>query len=688
MAIAHLCVSHVSRKSKRSAPAAAAYRSGSRIVNPRDGVVHDYRRRRGVWHSEILTPDQAPAWAADRSQLWGAIEMHDTRANARTATEVEFALPFELDPDARLDLARRFASSLSQEHHVAADLAIHSPDARSKPTLAQDGSPLPGGDPRNWHCHVLLSTWTIGPDGFGSKVKPFDRPADLERARARWEQICNAALEAARISERIDMRSYERQGRTVTPGQHLAPAVIALAAAGKTTEQYEKYQAALRANQINADLAEIDVELGRRAAAQEAAFDDRLPDARGHTGQPTRGAVAPAAADRYGRGRDPRPAGTERGAGDRQARPDHQWAALAVRGDQSDKGAVAAARARAVVDRCRSQESLRALADRFSIADANSHQRVEQPGGPAGASRGVADRPGGAPLKGWSTQDQGADDSGRSIAGEHRRERLEHVAERIGITIPVRADRSMAGADLQRGSGGAGEAGESRSADEAGPATVVATIAAARNIPTDRSFDEQVATLTAAIGAAEALPATLKNHAARAGKLAAEMRRLPEAVEGRQKAEAALQRLYSATKGSSGKPPGIEITIFGRTLFRSKQRRQAIDAQRRLSSAEAELRAAIATEQLAEITHERRHDDWAWLTHFAELRSVAADMYLLARLREDLQAVQRRHSHAVAALRSMDDKILSQRMADFRAAELKLKSSSLSNPPPTTKRRL
>ena len=48
MAIFHLSANIISRGKGRSAVAAAAYRSGSRITNEYDGVVHDYRRKRGV----------------------------------------------------------------------------------------------------------------------------------------------------------------------------------------------------------------------------------------------------------------------------------------------------------------------------------------------------------------------------------------------------------------------------------------------------------------------------------------------------------------------------------------------------------------------------------------------------------------------------------------------------------------
>jgi MobA/MobL family len=49
-----------------------------------------------VVHSEILLPAEAPAWMADRSQLWNAVELGEKRKDSQVAREVEFAIPQEL----------------------------------------------------------------------------------------------------------------------------------------------------------------------------------------------------------------------------------------------------------------------------------------------------------------------------------------------------------------------------------------------------------------------------------------------------------------------------------------------------------------------------------------------------------------------------------------------------------------
>src|SRR5450755_2874450 len=60
MAIYHLHVKVIGRKSGSSAVASAAYRSGSRLRDERLDRSHDFSAKRGVVHSEVLLPENAP----------------------------------------------------------------------------------------------------------------------------------------------------------------------------------------------------------------------------------------------------------------------------------------------------------------------------------------------------------------------------------------------------------------------------------------------------------------------------------------------------------------------------------------------------------------------------------------------------------------------------------------------------
>src|ERR1039458_1568386 len=113
MALYHLSMKPVSRGSGRSAVASAAYRAAERIENERDGLVHDFSRRSGVEHAEIVLPAGADAeWAKERSALWNAAEASEKRKDARVAREIEVSLPHELSGEQRLVLAPEFGQGL------------------------------------------------------------------------------------------------------------------------------------------------------------------------------------------------------------------------------------------------------------------------------------------------------------------------------------------------------------------------------------------------------------------------------------------------------------------------------------------------------------------------------------------------------------------------------------------------
>jgi hypothetical protein len=111
VAIYHCSTKPLARSSGRSAVAAAAYRSGESLVDERQGLEHDYTRRSGVLHSELVLPEGAGQWS--RAALWNAAEQAEKRKDARTAREWEVALPDELGEAERRELAVRFACGLS-----------------------------------------------------------------------------------------------------------------------------------------------------------------------------------------------------------------------------------------------------------------------------------------------------------------------------------------------------------------------------------------------------------------------------------------------------------------------------------------------------------------------------------------------------------------------------------------------
>ena len=88
MAIYHLCIKIISRGKGKSAVAASAYRSGEKIKNEYDGIVHDFTRKGGIAHTEILLPQNAPQEFSDRGTLWNSVEKIEKSKNSQLAREI------------------------------------------------------------------------------------------------------------------------------------------------------------------------------------------------------------------------------------------------------------------------------------------------------------------------------------------------------------------------------------------------------------------------------------------------------------------------------------------------------------------------------------------------------------------------------------------------------------------------
>ena len=212
MAIYHCSTKTVNRSSGRTAVASSAYRAGEKLEDERTGLTHDFTRKDGVAHAEIISNLNIEI---DRSQLWNLAEQSENRKDARTAREWVIALPDELNPDQRKDLAKDFASSFVDRYGVIADIAIHEPSK--------------GGSDKNHHAHIMLTTRKAELDTdnnlilttktdielSNAKRKSLDMGTtqdEIKQIRETWANLANFALEKAGIQEKIDHRSYADQG--------------------------------------------------------------------------------------------------------------------------------------------------------------------------------------------------------------------------------------------------------------------------------------------------------------------------------------------------------------------------------------------------------------------------------------------------------------------------------------------
>jgi Ti-type conjugative transfer relaxase TraA len=211
MAIYHLHVKVIGRKSGSSAVASAAYRSGSRLRDERLGRDQDFSAKRGVVHSEVMLPENAPEVLSDRERLWNDVEAFEVRKDAQLAREVEFAIPREMTQVQGIELARDFVRREFVDRGMIADLNVHW-------DMAEDGMPKP-------HAHVMLTMRVVDENGFGQKVREWNRTEMVERWRERWAEIANERLAELDIDARIDHRSLEAQGIALEPQSQIgAPA--------------------------------------------------------------------------------------------------------------------------------------------------------------------------------------------------------------------------------------------------------------------------------------------------------------------------------------------------------------------------------------------------------------------------------------------------------------------------------
>lgn len=197
----------VSRSTGRSAVAAAAYRAGTSLADERTGLTHDFSRKRGIAHAEIMAPENAPAWMLDRSRLWNAVEAAEKRRDAQLSREVQLSLPHELTEAQRIELVRGFVNSQFVARGMIADVAVHRPDHKS--------------DDRNHHAHIMLTMRELTGEGFGNKAREWNDKELLQTWREEWAQEQNRTLERYNHPSRVDHRSFADRGIDREPTQHM-----------------------------------------------------------------------------------------------------------------------------------------------------------------------------------------------------------------------------------------------------------------------------------------------------------------------------------------------------------------------------------------------------------------------------------------------------------------------------------
>ena len=201
MAIYHLTAKVISRARGQSITAAAAYRSGSALRDERYGLTHNYTRSRKAAHSEIMSPDGAPAWVHDREMLWNRVEAGERRKDSQLARAIEIGLPVELSHAESVALVRDYIAQEFVSKGMIADFSIRR------------------NDTNNPYAQILLTLREATPSGFGPKMRHWNRKANLIEWRSAWAERANQHLARAGHAVRIDHRTLEAQQIELTPGR-------------------------------------------------------------------------------------------------------------------------------------------------------------------------------------------------------------------------------------------------------------------------------------------------------------------------------------------------------------------------------------------------------------------------------------------------------------------------------------
>ena len=270
IAIYHCNIGIVSRGEGKSAVAAAAYRSGEKITNEWDGMTHDYTRKRGVVHTEILLPPHAPPSFSDRATLWNSVELYEKAGNAQLAREIDAALPIELSREEQIRLVREYCSSQFVSRGMCVDFAIHDTDS---------------GNP---HCHIMLTMRPLDERGAwaAKSKKEYDLDENGERIRLpsgrykthkvdltgwndkdntllwrkAWADFTNDFLERNGSPERIDHRSNAERGIDEIPTVHMGVAACQMEKKGIATEKGELNRSIQKTNRL---IREIRAQIGK-----------------------------------------------------------------------------------------------------------------------------------------------------------------------------------------------------------------------------------------------------------------------------------------------------------------------------------------------------------------------------------------------------------------------------------------
>lgn len=307
MSIYHLSIKIISRSGGRTAVASAAYRSGEKLYNEETGSTHDFTRKKGVVHKEIILPECAPQEYYDREVLWNAVQKVEKRCDAQFAREIEVAFPIEMTREEQLECVRNYIKKNFIMEGMIADFAIHDTgkgnphahimltvrgldenanwmkkeksvfanarDDRGRPIYNPD---LPSYDPKNREATSKYRIPALDENGkqktrirkgkgteylwekINIPMNDWNDHSKAEMWRASWAEECNKYLSQ---DKHIDHRAYKRQGIDMEPTIHEGIIARKREANGKIADRCEMNREVRERNSIRIQIRQLAKEI-------------------------------------------------------------------------------------------------------------------------------------------------------------------------------------------------------------------------------------------------------------------------------------------------------------------------------------------------------------------------------------------------------------------------------------------
>lgn len=326
MSIYHCSIKIISRAGGRSAVASAAYRSGEKLYNEKTGLTHDFTQKGGVIMNEIILPKHAPMRYQDRSVLWNEVQQIEKRSDAQFAREIEVALPSEMTREDQIECVRSYIRDNFVSEGMIADWALHdkgdgNPHAHILLTLrgidehekwlqkqktvfansrdekgrAIYDPSLPSYDPKHKEETSKFRIPQLDKDGkqktrvregkgtellwekITTPANDWNEHSKAEQWRASWAEHCNRYLNP---EERIDHRSYARQGIEMEPTIHEGIIARQIEKEGKNADRCQINREIKERNTIRKQIRKIADDITRLIAEKARAIYERYKEFR------------------------------------------------------------------------------------------------------------------------------------------------------------------------------------------------------------------------------------------------------------------------------------------------------------------------------------------------------------------------------------------------------------------------